>query len=198
MLPHHPSHVARRWLFEIAHTPYAYFTPPPPAARPPSATVEAMNNTSFIILLQEICNTWNRMQYAVYLHAWRTQGASVASVCVTRREGKKRGEQRKQARVTPDSPSGSRGNYSPGWGVGCWGWWRPSCVSTHLNKGCVIFNMSMFFVLLFNAAYVNSSSCWHIVSVAKILLWHFGCNTSHITPQHLVYIHTQQQKIWRY
>lgn len=135
-------------------------------------TVEAMNNTSFIILLQEICNTWNRMQYAVYLHAWRTQGASVASVCVTRREGKKRGEQRKQARVTPDSPSASCGNYSPGWGVGCWGWWRPSCMSTHLNKGCVIFNVSMCFVLLFNAAYGNSSSCWHT----------FGINVSSQNP----------------
>ena len=54
------------------------------------------------------------MQYAVYLHAWGTQGASVASVCVTRRDGRKRGEQRKQARVTTDSPSASRGNYSPG------------------------------------------------------------------------------------
>lgn len=34
------------------------------------------------------------MQYAVYLHAWRTQGASVAFVCVTRQEGKKREENR--------------------------------------------------------------------------------------------------------
>lgn len=133
MFPHHPSHVARRWLFEIAHAPYAYFILPLP-----SITVEAMNNTSFIILLQEICNTWNRMQYAVYLHARRTQGASVASVCVTRREGKKR-EQRKQACVTPDSPSASRSNYSPSWGFGRWSRWRPLCVSTHLNKGCVIF-----------------------------------------------------------
>ena len=90
------------------------------------------------------------MQYAVYLHAWRTQGASVASVCVTRREGKKRGEQRKQARVTPDSPSASSGNYSRGWGVGCRGCWRPSCLSTHSNKGCVICNMSMCVVILFS------------------------------------------------
>lgn len=52
------------------------------------------------------------MQYAVYLYAWRTQGASVVSVCVTRQEGKKR-EQRKQAHVTPDSPSMSQNNYSP-------------------------------------------------------------------------------------
>lgn len=60
----------------------------------PLVTVEAMNNTSFIILLQEICNTWNRMQYAVYLHAWRTQGASVVSVCVTGRAGGRKEENR--------------------------------------------------------------------------------------------------------
>lgn len=178
MFPHHPSHVTRRWLFEIAQAPYAYFIPP-------LITVEAMNNTSFIILLQEICNTWNRMQYAVYLRAWRTQGASVASVCVTRREGKKRGEQRKQARVTPDSPSASRGNYSPGWGVGCWGWWRPPCMSTHLNKGYVLFffflNTSTCFVILCNPAYVNSSSCWHMFGINISgqnpckLLWQCGC-----------------------
>lgn len=170
----------------------------------PSVTVEAMNNASFIILLQEICNTWNRMQYAVYLHAWWTQGASVVSVCVTRREGKKRGEQRKQARVTHDSPSASQGNYSLGWGVGCWGWWRPSCLSTHLNKGCVIFNMSMCFVLLFSLPHVNSSSCWHTFGINISgqnpckLLWQFGCYSSHVTIMYLVYTHTQQQNIRLY
>lgn len=126
MITHLPSHVAKRRLFEIAHVPYAYFIPP-------SITVEAMNNTYFIILLQVICNTWNRMQYAVYLHALWTQGASVASVGVTRQEGKK-GEQRKQAPVTPDSPSTSWSNYSPSWGTGCRSWWCSLCVSTFLNK----------------------------------------------------------------
>lgn len=161
----------------------------------PSLTVEAMNNTSFIILLQEICNTWNRMQYAVYLYTWQTQGASVASVCVTRREGKTREEQRKQARVTPDSPSASQGNYSPSWGVGCW--WRPSCLSTHLNKVCVIFNMSMYFVILFSSEYVDSSSCCHMFGINISgqnpckLLWHIGCYMSHITLQYLV-IHNNE------
>lgn len=44
------------------------------------------------------------MQYAVYLHPRQAQGASVASVYVTWREGRKR-EQRKQVGATPDSPS---------------------------------------------------------------------------------------------
>ena len=49
----------------------------------PALSREAMHNTSFIILLQEICNTWNRMQYAVYLHVQRARGSAVASVCDT-------------------------------------------------------------------------------------------------------------------
>ena len=43
-----------------------------------SIIADAMNNTSFIILLQVICNTWNRMQYAVYLHAPLTHSRSWA------------------------------------------------------------------------------------------------------------------------
>lgn len=108
--------LAQCWSFDIAHAPHARSTPP---SLPPSLAVAAMNNTSFIILLQEICNTWNRMQYAVYFHTRGTQGACVVSVCVTSQDGRKRGEQRKQACVTPDSPSASWGNYSPCWGVGC-------------------------------------------------------------------------------
>lgn len=166
MFPHNLSHAAWRWCFWNSHTRHMHIS------SFPSVTVEAMNNTSFIILLQEICNTWNRMQYAVYLHAWQTQGASVVSVFVTRREGKKRGEQRKQVRVTPDSPSASCSNYSPGWGVGCWGWWRPSCLSPHLNKGCVIFNVSVCCGVAVRAQrmYVTAHAGVHLVltPLAKI------------------------------
>lgn len=159
-----------------------------------SVTPEVMNNTSFIILLQEICNTWNRMQYAVYLHAERTQGASLVSVCVIRREegGKKRGQQRKRASVTPDSPSASRANYSPVWGAGCMRSWWPSRLSTQLDRECVISNMPARLVILFNSPYVNSSLCWHTQGINVggqnpcKLLWQLGCQTSRIVPPYLV------------
>lgn len=57
------------------------------------------------------------MQYAVYPHAWHTQGASVLSVCVTRQEEKKGGQQRKQIHVTPDRPSASGAIISPSEGL---------------------------------------------------------------------------------
>lgn len=115
-----------------------HHTQPMHISFPLPSLVEAMNNTSFVILLQEICNTWNRMQYVVYLRAWRTQGASVPSVCVGRRERKNK-EQRKQDCVTSDSPSSSWSNYSPSWSVGFRCWEHLLCVSAHLKKGCVIF-----------------------------------------------------------
>lgn len=115
----------------------------------PLIAVEAMNNRSFILLLKEICNTWNRMKYVVYPRAWQTQSASVASVCVTRWDRKKIGEQRKQASVTPDRPSDSCGNYSPGRGL------EAKAGDSHhtcLHAGTKDVPFRMGFVLLFSGA----------------------------------------------
>lgn len=144
----------------------------------PSITVAAMNNTYFTILLQEICNTWNRMQYAVYLHARQAQGASVASVYVTGRLGEKR-EQRKQVRATPDSPSTSRSNYSLSRFIRCRRWWLSSQCSW--TKNVQFSNMSVCFELLLSTKVFISSSCRRTFTIndsgQKLgkLLWQFGC-----------------------
>lgn len=82
--------------------------------------VEVMNNTSFILLLQEICNTWNRMRYGVYLDAWRTQGASIVSVCAAR-QGARKEENRGNKLLwllTVHQLCGAI--IVADWGVGCW------------------------------------------------------------------------------
>lgn len=110
------------------------------------------------------------MQYAVYLHAWRTQGASVASVCVTRREGKNRGNKLALLLTVHQVPGAI---ILPAEGLDAEAGDGLRGVSTHLNKGCVIFNMSVCFVLLFStphmliAAHVGTHLVF--VSAAKIL-----------------------------
>lgn len=132
------------------------------------------------------------MQYAVYLHAWWTQGASVASVYVTRREGKKK-EQRKQARVTPDSPSTCQSNYFPSWGTGCRSQWRSlgECRCTWTKS--VIFKYVCVSVLHSDTTYFLCSICQHTYSInvwcQKLcnLLWHFSSWSGHIVWQHLFF-----------
>lgn len=159
-----------------------------------------MNNTYFIILLQEICNTWNRMQYAVYLCTWRTQGASVASVCVARREGKKREEETSscdswQSINLPEQLFSQLRHWMQKLAM-FFGW-----MSKHLSKECNIFIMSVS-ALLSDTTYWHSL-CQHTFSInvchQKLcnLLWHFGCLRGRITQQHLVlhsYTTTQNQK----
>lgn len=67
--------------------------------------------------------------------------------------GERRGQERKQAPVTPDSPSASRGNYSFIWGLRCTGWWWPRCLSTQLYRQRIIFNMPLCPPMLFGSTH---------------------------------------------